>query len=282
MSALDAIAPGLDRLALRTPTLPPATTTNTLLVGHRRLAVIEPATPDADERARLDAAVEAKIEGGGELVAIIITHHHVDHIGYAEGLRERFGGPILAHPATAERVPFRVDGALADGDVIALDGGLDLEALHTPGHAPGHLVLVERSSQIAHVGDMVAGIGTILIDPEDDGDMGLYLDSLERLAALGLRTLVPAHGPLIEAPEACLRGYIKHRLMRESKVLTALSAGPLRREELLARVYDDAPPALWPLADRSLEAHMRKLEGERRLHRDDVVIRALPRDDEPS
>jgi len=275
MSALEAIAPGLERLALRTPTLPPATTTNTLLIGLRELVVIEPATPDREEQARLNAAIQAKLDLGGELVAIIITHHHVDHIAYADGLRKRYGGRLLAHRATAERVPFAVDDELSDGDVIALDGGLQLEALHTPGHAPGHLVLVERSSQIAHVGDLVAGIGTILIDPEDDGDMGLYLESLERVARLGLRALVPAHGPLITDPEGHLRRYIKHRLMRENKLLTALETGPLRREELLARVYDDAPAALWPLADRSLEAHMQKLERERRLHRDKVVIRAL-------
>ncbi len=275
MSALEAVAPGLARLALRTPTLPPATTTNTLLVGHRDFVVIEPATPDRAEQARLNAAIEAKLDDGGELVAIIITHHHVDHIAYADGLRERYGGRLLAHRATADRVPFAVDDDLADGDVIALDGGLQVEALHTPGHAPGHLVLVERSSQVAHVGDLVAGIGTILIDPDDSGDMGLYLESLERVARLGLRALVPAHGPVITDPEGHLRRYIKHRLMRENKLLKALEGGPLSRGQLLARVYDDAPSALWPLADRSLEAHIQKLERERRLHRDDVVIRAL-------
>jgi glyoxylase-like metal-dependent hydrolase (beta-lactamase superfamily II) len=273
MPELDALDRGLARLALRTPTLPPATTTNTLLVGERRLAVIEPATPEPEEQAALDAAVAARIDAGGELVAIIITHHHADHIAYADGLRRRFGGRVLAHRATAERVSFAVDDELDDGDVIDL-GDRVLEALYTPGHAPGHLVLHDKSTGIAYAGDLVAGEGTILIDPEDDGDMGEYLRSLRRVADLGLRALVPAHGPVIDAPDQLLARYIKHRLMREGKLLAALEGGPLPRQELLARVYDDAPRQLWPLADRSLEAHMRKLEGEGRLHRHGGVIRS--------
>ena len=271
---LDVIAPGLTTLALRTPTLPPATTTNTLIIGHHRLAVIEPATPEPAEQAILRATLATKINDGAELVAIIITHHHVDHIAYAEGLREHFGGRIMAHAETASRVPFRVDDELCDADIIDLDGGFSVKALHTPGHAPGHLVLHERSTNIAHVGDLVAGIGTILIDPEDDGDMEQYLDSLARIADLGLRALVPAHGPVSNAPTELLTRTIAHRQMRENKVLAALKAGPLNREQLLARVYDDAPRALWPLADRSLEAHIQKLEAEQRLLRNDLVIRA--------
>ncbi len=274
MSALDVIAPGLTTLALRTPTLPPATTTNTLIIGRQKLAVIEPATPEPAEQAILRSALAAKINEGAELVAIIVTHHHVDHIAYAEDLRECFGGRIMAHAETASRVPFRVDDELCDADIIDLDGGFSVEVLHTPGHAPGHLVLHERSTNVAHVGDLVAGIGTILIDPEDDGNMGQYLDSLARIAGLGLRALVPAHGPISNAPTELLNRTLDHRKMRENKLLAALNAGPLTREQLLARVYDDAPRALWPLADRSLEAHIQKLEAEQRLLRDDLVISA--------
>ncbi|HFE45951.1 MAG TPA: MBL fold metallo-hydrolase [Nannocystis exedens] len=275
MISLDDIAPGLTTLALRTPTLPPATTTNTLIIGRQKLAVIEPATPEPAEQAILCSALAAKIDAGAQLVAIIITHHHVDHIAYAPGLRKRFGGRIMAHPATASRVPFEVDDELCDADTIDLGAGFSIEALHTPGHAPGHLVIHERSTNVAHVGDLVAGIGTILIDPEDDGDMRQYLDSLARIAGLRLRALVPAHGPSSSTPTKLLSRTIAHRQMREDKLLAALQAGPLRREELLARVYEDAPRALWPLADRSLEAHMQKLEAEQRLLRDDLLISAF-------
>lgn len=267
----EALGDGLVRLALRTPTLPPATATNTLIVGRRRLAVIEPATPDADEQRALDDALAARIDAGAEVVAILLTHHHRDHIGYADALRRRLGAPIYAHPATAERLPFAVDAALDDGDTLDLGDGFALDAIFTPGHAPGHLVFRERASAIFYVGDLVAGEGTILIDPEDDGDMGLYLESLRRVAELAPRALIPAHGPVLGDPQAILRRYVDHRLAREARVLAALTAGPASFEALLARVYDDTPRALWPLAARSLEAHLQKLE------RDGVLSPARPR-----
>ena len=75
MSELREIAAGVRLLALRTPTLPPATATNTLVVGRKRLAVIEPATPYADERAALDELLGALVGTGADVAAILLTHH---------------------------------------------------------------------------------------------------------------------------------------------------------------------------------------------------------------
>ncbi|MCA9635131.1 MAG: MBL fold metallo-hydrolase, partial [Myxococcales bacterium] len=137
----------------------------------------------------------------------------------------------------------------------------------------GHLVFRERASGLAYAGDLVAGEGTILIDPADAGDMAAYLASLERIAAIAPRALIPAHGPVITAPEALLRRYIDHRRMREDKILAAVGDQTIDLPALLARVYDDTPRALWPLAERSLEAHLGKLVAEGRLHRDGSAIR---------
>lgn len=250
---------------LRTPTLPPATATNTLVVGKRRLAVIEPATPYAEERAELDALVDSL--AGGEVVAILLTHHHVDHTGYAEELRARTGAKIHAHAETAARLGFAVDVELGDGAEVELGDGFSLVALHTPGHAPGHLVFCERSSGVAYAGDMVAGTGTILIDPEDDGDMAAYLHSLDRIAAARPSLLVPAHGPMLRDPDGVVRRYKTHRQMREDRVLAAIGEEPRDLSEVLAAAYADTSRDLWWLAARSLEAHLRKLEGEGRVRR---------------
>ena len=261
------IAEGLRLLALRTPTLPPATTTNPLVVGRRRLAVIEPATPFADEQAALEGLLQGLVGSGAEVAAILLTHHHMDHTGFAAALRDRTGAPIHAHPQTAARVDFTVDVPLNDGDEVELGEGFALTAMHTPGHAPGHLVFCERRTGFAYAGDMVAGIGTILIDPEDDGDMIAYLASLGRMAAARPTALVPAHGPVIDDPQACLARYRAHRLMREDRVLAAIHATPRDLSTVLAEAYADTPPALWPLAARSLEAHVRKLVTDGRVRR---------------
>jgi ribonuclease/clavin/mitogillin len=268
MAEPEVLDPGVWRVPYETPTLPPATATNTLIVGTRRLAVIEPATPFATERAALDALLTERAGAGAEIVAVLVTHHHGDHIGYAFELAQRWGAPIYAHALTAARVDFPVDVTLADGDRLELDDGYVLRALFTPGHAPGHLVYCEERTGIAYAGDLVAGIGTILIDPADGGDMSAYLDSLARLGAARPTALVPSHGPVITAPQECLERYITHRRQREGRVLAALNAGATRMPELLAGAYGDTPREIWWLAERSLDAHLRKLEGEGRVRRE--------------
>lgn len=123
-----------------------------------------------------------------------------------------------------------------------------------------------------YAGDMVAGIGTILIDPEDGGDMAAYLGSLDRMAAAGPSLLVPAHGPVLRDPEGCVRRYKAHRQMREDRVLAAIGEEPRDLSEVLAAAYADTPRELWWLASRSLAAHLRKLEAEGRVHRQGAAV----------
>ncbi len=267
------LKPGYWVAPLRTPTLPPATATNTAIVGRRRLAIIEPATPHPDEQQRLLAMLDGRMADGARVEAILITHHHSDHIGFAQALAERTGAPILAHPETAKRVSMTVDRQLTDETPIELDEGHALRPIFTPGHAPGHLVYLDTATGIAHAGDMVAGEGSILIDPDDGGDMSAYLDSLQRLAALGASRLVPAHGNSFEEPEAVCRRFIEHRLGRERKVLAAMGTESKTLPEILASAYADTPEILWPLAEKSLRAHLSKLVTDARVIQDETGAR---------
>ncbi len=263
------VAPGLTMLSLRTPTLPPATHTNAYLVGTRELVLVEPASPYADEIAQAERWLEAELSAGAQLRALLLTHHHVDHVGGAAALRQRFGAPIWAHARTAERLAGKlsIDRVLEHGERIELDGPtpLALDTILTPGHAPGHLCFFEPASGSLIAGDMVAGVGTILIEP-GDGDMQAYLDSLKSLAELGASQLLPAHGLPIEDPAARLSFYVQHRLEREAKVLAALTsfAGPVGVDQLVPIAYADTPRVAWPLARLSLAAHLIKLMREGR------------------
>jgi glyoxylase-like metal-dependent hydrolase (beta-lactamase superfamily II) len=122
---------------------------------------------------------------------------------------------------------------------------------------------------------MVAGEGTILIDPDDAGDMVAYLDSLERIAALGANRLVPAHGPTLEDPKAVCRHYVEHRLGRERKVVDAMGTESKTLPEILASAYADTPKMLWPLAEKSLRAHLTKLVSDGRAHQDETGARLI-------
>ena len=252
---------------MRTPTLPPATHTNTFLVGTREAVVVEPATPYREEQDLMVEWVQAARLKGVEPVAILATHHHPDHVGGAMALKERLQLPLWAHAMTAQRLDgiVEIDMLIQDGERIMLDGPTPtaLTALHTPGHAPGHLCFTDEASNIMIAGDMVASLGTIIVEPTD-GDMLLYLESLRKMSDLEPTALLPAHGEVINQPQAILSFYIEHRLMREKKVLDALKARgkPSRPRHLVADAYADTPKHLWPLALRSIEAHLIKLERD--------------------
>lgn len=270
------VAPGFRVLALRTPTLPPATTTNTAIIGERGLLVVEPATPHAGEQRRLDGALESLTAAGAVVEAVVITHHHADHIGYARQLADHHGVPLMAHPKTADRVPFAVDRSWSGDETLTLRDGRRITGLLTPGHAPGHLCLVDETTRVAHAGDMVAGEGFVLIDPDDDGDMSAYLESLERLRAHALTALVPAHGPVIRDPDALLTHYRAHRLDREARVWAALCGDPSDLESVLRVAYADTPAVLHPLARKSLRAHLSKLVAEGRARQEGDTYVSVP------
>jgi glyoxylase-like metal-dependent hydrolase (beta-lactamase superfamily II) len=215
--------------------------------------VVDPGSPYPDQQAVLDRVLATLPP-----VAILLTHHHGDHIGGAMALAERWLVPVAAHAATARRLAglVAVTQTIEDGATV-----YGATAIATPGHAEGHLCYAVGDAIIA--GDMVAGVGTILIEPSE-GDMAGYLASLERLLARPQMTLLPAHGPAIVDGHGKLREYLSHRRMRESKVVAALGDEPRSLAELVAEAYSDTPRALWGLAERSLLAHLVKLGRERR------------------
>jgi ribonuclease/clavin/mitogillin len=255
----------------RTPTLPPATHTNSYALGARDVLLVEPATPDPGEQRAWIAWARALPSAGRTPIAIVATHHHPDHVGGVDVLTRELGLPLWAHEATASRVDTPVARRLADGEDIVL-GGPEAErwtVLHTPGHAPGHVCLWNEDEGAVVVGDMVASVGTILIDPVD-GDMRVYLEQLERLAALGARVALPAHGEPIDDPTHLFRAYVSHRLAREAMVLRSVAgsgAEGATADELVPLAYDDAPVSVWPIALLSVQAHLKKLEDEGRVRR---------------
>jgi len=257
---------------VRTPTLPPATHTNVYVIESADgLTVIDPASPYDEERLALDAALEALKK---PLYEIVLTHHHLDHVSGAAHLAERFGVGVAAHAETANRLRDRVQVTrlLSEGDLVAGQ----YEALHTPGHAPGHLCFLDRRTRALIAGDMVASIGTIIVEPDDGGDMGVYLEQLQRLRALAPVELLPAHGPPVAEADDKLRFYITHRLEREARVVAALGNEPRTVAELVPPAYPDVQPLLYPLAARSLLAHLYKLEKDGRARRDGGLWIKIP------
>ncbi len=261
--------PGILLFPVRTPTKPPATHTNCYVVGDREVVIIDPASPYDDERDALDAFVDELIGVEGRRVKeIIASHLHPDHIGGIAHLAGRIGVPVAAHRLTAEALEgkLKVDRWIQDGERMTLAGNpeIDLRAVHTPGHARGHLCFFEERHRALLTADLIVGLGSVVIDPPE-GNMLDYLASLAKVRALEPSVIFGAHGPAVGDPIAKIDEYVSHRLEREQQIVGAIAAGDRTPEAIVARVYTDVPEKLHALAARSVIAHLEKLRDEGRL-----------------
>lgn len=259
---------------LRTETLPPATHTNCFIVGRREFVVIDAASKDADELANLFALVDSFIEKGFVCKEIIVSHLHKDHTGgetvLQKHLREKFSMeiPIAAHKITAESLKGEVEFQkfIEDNETINLqdENGLNFEvkALHTPGHARGHLAFYDEEMGFLLSSDNVVGAGTVVIAPPE-GDMTGYLNSLERMKNLpNLRHLCGSHGAAVYDARTKIEEYIAHRLEREKQIIEAIKSGAKTATEIAESVYQNLKPEIFPLAVKSVEAHLEKLKSD--------------------
>jgi len=220
--------------------------TNTWLVGRDPCWVVDPGPPALAGHV---ARVAAQAASRGGLGGIALTHGHADHSGAVAGLLAACGEVPVAAASW--------DGAtvrLASGDACG-----PLTALATPGHSPDHLAFLVRGALLS--GDAVLGRGSVFVFP-DPGALRGYLAALDRLLELEIDVICPGHGPLVVDPRAKLQQYREHRLQREALLVEALGAGLRSTDELLDRVWSDAPAALRGAALVTLAAHLDKLDEE--------------------
>lgn len=260
---------------LRTETLPPATHTNCFIVGEKEFVVIDAASPFEDEQKALHDFIDSLIEKGNTIKSLIITHLHSDHyLGVAalqKHLQEKFDLkiPIAAHRLTAESLKdeIKVEIFIEDGEIIELKNSTNetcrIKALHTPGHARGHLCFYDQEHGFLLAGDNVISTGSVLIAlPE--GNMSDYLGSLERMKNLpNLRFLCGAHGAAIFGAKGKIESYIAHRLEREQKIREAIANGAGDVKAIVAVVYTDVPESLHELAALAVEAHLEKIQRDK-------------------
>jgi glyoxylase-like metal-dependent hydrolase (beta-lactamase superfamily II)/8-oxo-dGTP pyrophosphatase MutT (NUDIX family) len=256
---------------IRTPTKPPATHTNCYFIyTSEELLVVDPGSPYEDEQQALATEIDKLLAAGRTLKELVLTHVHPDHVAGVNHLRTHLQQTwpaatvtVAAHPLTAAGVPddVRVDRFIEDGDVIELAGEpkISLRALHTPGHARGHLCFHEARTGTLLTGDNILGLGSVLIDPPE-GHMRDYLVSLERMRDLpNLSVLFPGHGPAIGNPYRKIDEYLNHRREREQLILEAVREGAMTPREIVARAYTDVSPKAHAMAERAVLAHLEKL-----------------------
>ena len=234
--------------------------TNQYVVGRESVVVIDVAL---SANSNLDGILEqAEAMGANKIEKILLTHIHSDHCGGALALKKRSGAKLGIHRSRAGYLGGE-DFQYGDGDRIVFGGG-ELQVLHTPGHESGHCCFYEAGDQVLFSGDNILGYGTSVIRPPD-GDMTDYLRSLERLLEFNINLILPGHGPMIGKPEAKIKEYIEHRLMREQQVLDALRKGRETIGAITEMIYVDVTGPLKNVAEFSVQAHLIKLVKEGRV-----------------
>jgi glyoxylase-like metal-dependent hydrolase (beta-lactamase superfamily II) len=217
------------------------------VVGVRNVAIID-AGPEGPRhvQALMDTVRDA------ESVQLVLTHGHRDHAPAAFSLASELGVDVWG--------PEGLEGVrrpLRHGDVVTTDEG-DLVAIDTPGHARHHLAFHWPTRRALFVGDLLLGRGATTWVGEYPGCVADYLTSLDRVRALDVGVLYPAHGPALEDPTEAIDRYESHRRDRIREVAEALRANPEAGEDqLVDLVYGGGiPGAVREAAVRSIRALM--------------------------
>jgi glyoxylase-like metal-dependent hydrolase (beta-lactamase superfamily II) len=264
-----ALLKNLQRMTAPNPGVMTGPGTNCYIVGtpDSGYIVIDPGPDEPAHQERIWRAT------GGDVRLIVCTHSHADHSPGARPLQELCKGkpPILGLPSapTARAASeFTPDRALADGEVVSVAGNgvsHSLKVIHTPGHAANHLCLVLVEDGLLFSGDHILNGSTTVVDPPD-GDMTAYLDSLDRLSAAcdryGIDFILPAHGYVLGFAQKAIGMLKAHRLQREAKIAAAMRERPAGTlDDWVELAYADVPPRMWPVAKRSLLAHVQRIEA---------------------
>ena len=236
--------------------------TNTYIVGHEDLVVVDPGPAEPTHIEAILACV------GDKLRFIACTHTHPDHSPAAALLAQATGAELVGRVTEDDQhqdLTFRPARQIEDDDRIS---GTDwtLRAIRTPGHVDNHVCFLLEEEGMVFAGDHIMNGSTVVIVPPG-GDMADYIASLKRLLEYEVSVVAPGHGELIDDCRGEVEKLVRHRLMREAKVAAALTQQAQSLDELVVTVYDDVPEVMHQWAKLSLLAHLIKLEGESRTIR---------------
>jgi len=240
--------------------------TNTYLYGRSELAVFD-AGPLLEQHVK--NIVQAQEALNAPITRLFSSHTHSDHSPAVARLKEILpNAEIIGRAAPVEQqyedLTFRADVDPADGQVFAHDGQ-SVQAIHTPGHVDNHFCYLIHEHGFLTTGDHLMNGSTVVIIPPK-GNMLSYIRSLQKLADYQIDWMGPGHGAIIEEPRQVVEWTIKHRLERETKVVTALAdVQQATVKKLVSIVYKDTPVHLHPIAEMSLHAHLIKLQEEEKV-----------------
>ena len=251
-AVLETVSPLIRRIVARNPGPFTGPGTATYVIGHGRVALLDPGPAFASH---IDAVLHAL--RGETIDHLLITHTHVDHWPATPAVQRATGARSYGFGSRNADYGFLPDQTLGEGDTVE-GAGWHLTAVHTPGHASDHLCFSLDQERVLFSGDHVMGWSTSVIIPPD-GNLGEYMRSLQKLLYRQDKIFLPTHGPAIPDPKSHVRAFIEHRQERTAAILRCLEAGEATIPEIVRAVYDGLTADLRGAAAQSVLAHLIEL-----------------------
>ena len=273
------IHPGIFVIPVLSQTILPATTTNCFLLGDKEHRyIIDPGSHLESENKRLVQVVR-ELNDFGTIQGILLTHHHRDHLQGVSYLKQKLKIPVMAHEKTKELLKdsLQIDSVLQDKDI--LDLGFDtkqrewkLEIIFTGGHSKDHIVFLDKRFNALFAGDMVAGVGTVLVE-----DMSEYLAGLDLLIEKNIGMILPGHGIMNFEGQKLLEQYKSHRLERLKLIEAAFEKYENKASisELTEVAYNDVDKEYHEAAQRQVATYLRYLEEKKEVIKEDNKYRKI-------
>ena len=256
---------GVTLLPVRSVTLPPASRTNAIFIGDddSNKLLIDPSPNSQEEYLRLLTTIEDLKPD-----SIFLTHHHPDHHQFSNQLARKLQIPIILSQDTLQRLtekhgPQYFENiklqTVSENQKVTCWHGSAVRVYEIPGHDSGHLGLAPDSMAWFLVGDLIQGIGTVVI-PSPEGDMATYFKTLKKVISLNPEVIIPSHGIPMRTTHRLVET-LKHRLKRESEILKLHQSGK-SRQEIMMELYSETDPRLHTAAMQNIESHLAKLHKE--------------------
>ncbi|MHB8509218.1 MAG: MBL fold metallo-hydrolase [Candidatus Dormibacteria bacterium] len=303
------VAPGIHRLVMPGPGMELDHVNVYAVLDSAGVFLVDSGFDHGSARDLLRSALATLGAAPEDIHSVFLTHLHPDHYGLSRWLANSFGTEILAHgdaargrhadewdvssaslaawmhtngfPSHAERPGEDNDSwsvhhppdQLLSGGTILTRGAYRLEVVATPGHSPGLACLFDAASGILFSADHVLPrisphVGRF--HPGNDDPLGDYLDSLRRVAALGVGLVLPGHGDPFEAFSTRVTELLEHHRERSEELEVAIAGALLTGYEAAARVSWRGSPNGWQslreesrfMAVTETLAHLRRMELE--------------------
>ena len=185
----------------------------------------------------------------------------------------------MAHEKTKELLKdsLQIDSVLQDKDI--LDIGFEtkqrewkLEIIFTGGHSKDHIVFLDKRFNALFAGDMVAGVGTVLVE-----DMSEYLAGLDLLIEKNIGMILPGHGIMNFEGQKLLEQYKSHRLERLKLIEAAFEKYENKASisELTEVAYNDVDKEYHEAAQRQVATYLRYLEEKKEVKKEDNKYRKI-------